>query len=172
MKDIAGMQLAQYPKGTRIGSLYGREVHQTWEDLLEWEVVLNRHPEVTGIIELGTGQGGFSWFLWSQATARAMPWSFATFDIEMPKNPPPGFVLGNYLHYGGLIIDRLAAGCLLFCDGGNKAQEVDTFGPYVTTLIAAHDWGTEFTEPPSYLEVEREGTMTVWLKRGGGASVG
>jgi hypothetical protein len=128
-----------------IGTLFGRPIAQYWEDLALWETVLNENPQLNQIIEFGTWQGGMSYFLWAQAQAREM--EFTTLDINKPDKEVPEFyqfdifkrfkaVWGNYLYNDTLI----------FCDNGDKPKEVALVAPMLTvdSIIAIHDWGTEF----------------------------
>lgn len=122
-------------------------------DLMLWELVLNNNPQVTGIVELGTYQGGFSWVLDAQARARNI--SFDTYDIIEPAVKPPGFTKLDFYRYPELVQlgDRPVA---LLCDGGNKPRELKTFPPMCApgSMFFVHDWGTE-TLPehvPDFLE--------------------
>jgi len=134
----------------------GAPMAQWWSDLFLWEVVLNGSPQVKGIVELGTWQGGFSWFLWAQAQARGL--EFRTYDVVTPDAPPPNFErIDIYRHAKELGETFAAMGpVVLFCDGGNKPRELRTFPPYLAegSVVLAHDWGTETTagDVPDFLE--------------------
>lgn len=121
-----------------------------------WELVLNNNPQIKGIVELGTYQGGFSWVLDAQARARGI--EFRTYDIIQPDVEPPGFTKLDFYRYpervwwGGKADDPIA----LFCDGGNKPRELRAFPQMCPegSVFLVHDWGTE-TLPehvPDFLE--------------------
>lgn len=128
-------------------------------DLMVWELALNNHP-VTGIWELGTWKGGFSWFLDAQARARGI--EFHTFDVQAPDVVPPGFEKSDIFRDAPLIGGRLhgAGPVALFCDGGNKPRELATFPLFChpDSVILVHDWGTETlpADVPDFL-VEQHG---------------
>lgn len=115
---------------------------QFWIDVILWENVLNDNPQITGIVELGTWEGGFSWFLWAQAQARGI--TFDTYDIVAPEREPPCFTQLDIYRYP----ERVEIGdepIALFCDGGNKPRELATFPPMMAegSIFLVHDWGTE-----------------------------
>ena len=131
----------------------GHQCAQYLVDLMVWELVLNNNPQATGIVELGTYQGGFSWFLDAQARARGI--RFVTYDIVVPDVQPPGFTqLDFYRHPDGVVLGDSPV--VLLCDGGNKPRELRTFPPLCApgSVVVAHDWGTETlpTDVPEFLE--------------------
>lgn len=138
-------------------SLGGYPMAQHWGDLVVWEAVLNAHPPYRAIFELGTWQGGFSWFLWMQANARSIP--FHTFDAIRPDRDVPSFERLDVFLDIDQIAQRMRASepIVLFCDNGNKPREVREYAPRLShpdTLIAVHDWGTEMlpTDVPEGVE--------------------
>lgn len=155
-------------------SLGGVPVAQYWVDLVTWEGVLNDNPQLDAIVELGTWQGGFSYYLDMQARARGL--GFHTYDVIQPERDIPGFIhsdiyrhhksLGEFFHTLGKIA--------LFCDGGNKPRELATFPPYLRagSIVAVHDWGTETLpkDVPDFLEplyseyLENLGSVTRWFR--------
>lgn len=121
-----------------------------------WECVLNEHPQLKGIVELGTWQGGMSRYLHAQAQARGM--KFVTYDAVIPDNPPPCFKKLDIYRYP-VEIQSTARGMgpvALFCDGGNKPRELKTFPPTMPegSVFLVHDWGTETlpSDVPDFLE--------------------
>ena len=126
-------------------------------DVVLWEAVLNDNPQLVGIVELGTWQGGFSWFLHMQAQARGL--SFTTYDVQKPdRDDIPGFVQTDIYRYAnelGLEFGQLGP-IALFCDGGNKPRELNTFPPFLApqSVILVHDWGTETlqSDVPEFVE--------------------
>ena len=125
-------------------------------DFMVWELVLNNNPQIRGIIELGTCEGGFSWVLHAQAIARGM--EFQTYDIVVPAVEPPGYERLDFYRYPQTVFAVMAewGPTALFCDGGNKPRELKLFPPEAPegSVILAHDWGTETLEKdvPDFLE--------------------
>jgi hypothetical protein len=117
-----------------------------------WELVLNNNEQIRGIVELGTYQGGFSWFLDAQARARGI--DFRTYDIIVPDVEPPGFTKLDFYRYPERV--ELDGPIALLCDGGNKPRELKTFPPMCPegSVILVHDWGTETlaSDVPDFLE--------------------
>jgi hypothetical protein len=137
-------------------SFGGHPMAQYLCDFMVWELVLNNNPQVKGIVELGTFQGGFSWFLDAQARARGM-W-FRTFDIIQPDHEPPEFERLDFYRYPDKVAEltNVIGPVALLCDGGNKPRELALFPPRCApgSVFLVHDWGTE-TLPehvPDFLE--------------------
>ena len=126
-------------------SFGGTPAAQVPQDYLLWEVLLNEHPHLRGIVELGTWKGGFSDYLYCQAEKRGL--FFRTYDVASPGRTVPGFVqldifaeadaIGGHLHRHDPVI--------LLCDGGNKPRELKTFSRYLSpqSVIVVHDWNQE-----------------------------
>lgn len=121
----------------------GRRMSQTWDDLRLYEKVLNAHPDLKSIIELGTEQGGLSHYLHSQTVNRDM--MFHTFDIVKPELPVPGWQKVDVLREAEKVVSFFHRPVLLVCDDGNKPWEMVTYAPYLFPgdLMAVHDWDTE-----------------------------
>ena len=150
---------------------------QMYTDFYIWEAVLNDNPQLNGIVEIGTFNGGFSLYLAAQAEAREMGF-FRTYDVIKPERDIPGFVkidvFAEHQAVGEMLKrnDPLA----LFCDGGNKPRELQTFSRYVTgeSVIAVHDWNNEILpeDVPEDLEMvygdfcEELGSATRFFRRG------
>lgn len=131
---------------------------QAWQDFMLWERFLNL-AQATSIMELGTFVGGFSLFLQHQAFGRGM--TFYTVDKEVFANfeDPNGALWLNGTEdffvkldcwtpaFDKLLDDitNTEKTLVLFCDGGNKPLEMQTFVPKlrVGDLVATHDWGNE-----------------------------
>lgn len=168
-----------------VTSFGGVSCAQTWADFIVWEAILNSEHRrgLKRIVELGTWTGGFSLYLYAQATARQM--GFLTMDSVLPADlglsvPKwiPGFVrcdiwkmkdeLRLSLGHGGEPI-------VLFCDNGNKPRELKEFAGAVSpgSLVAVHDWGTEVgpDDVPDFLVPIHEeyldsmGSITRWFER-------
>lgn len=143
--------------GSQWMSFGGVQAAQILADYWLWEALLNvAQGTVSGIVELGTGKGGFSLFLAAQAQQRDL--FFRTYDIAEPACRVPGFVRLDIYARAEEIGEHLARHdpVILFCDGGNKPREVRTFSTYLSpaSMIVVHDWGTEMleTDVPYFLE--------------------
>jgi cephalosporin hydroxylase len=122
----------------------GANCSQSWADFYLWEKLLNEHPELKSIVELGTGEGGFSRYLSIQAEARGI--EFATFDcVHMDVQNAPGFQMLDIFAQPNRVVERLSSPALLFCDDGQKTREVDLFAPLLVPgdLLVVHDWNVE-----------------------------
>lgn len=171
----------------------GVQTVQYWADFLVWEKLLDAHPWLRTAVELGALRGGFSLYLLLQCTERRM--GFATFDQNYPEALDT--VIGQQAHLrdhwiaGDMFDDQSAGGALktiladaaahplvLFCDGGNKPKEFQTFVPllWAGDLVAVHDYNTEFgdgdAEPVKHLverifvdECQEHGSFTVFYRR-------
>lgn len=128
-------------------SFGGVPAAQYWIDFILWENLLNDNPQVRGIVEIGTWQGGFSWFLWAQTHARRI--GFWTCDAVAPERDPPGYFerldVWARPERIGEVIESMGGPVVLFCDGGNKPRELATFAPACPpgSVVVVHDWGTE-----------------------------
>lgn len=123
----------------------GRNCSQSWADFHLWERLLNAHPELRSIVELGTGEAGFSRYLYLQARARGL--AFATFDrVRMEGNEQRGFEQIDVFEHPEKVVARLRSPTVLFCDNGDKPREVQLFAPLLHPgdLMVVHDFGTEF----------------------------
>ena len=151
-----------------IGTLFGRPIGQYWEDLELWESFLNEFPEdhFKWIIELGTYQGGMSFFLYAQAWARKM--KFFTVDKKDPDAFVPCFTRADLRDglpkHWTFHLDQPG---IMFCDNGNKPSEVYHFHHQLKreSFIFVHDWGTEFIprDIPDSLRPYRSSSTTVVL---------
>jgi len=135
---------------------------QRWGDFALWEVVLNMHPELRGIVELGTYMGGFSRYLGFQALMRAM--RFHTFDLELPAKPLGAHTFVKLDLWSekapAVVREFLGRPGILLCDDGDKPREVATFAPILEPgeLLVVHDWGLEIGagDIPASLEMVHE----------------
>jgi len=126
-------------------SFGGVPMAQIWADLVLWEAVLNENP-VDAIFEIGTWEGGFSWWLYAQSMARDI--FFQTFDAVQPERNIPAFLRVDVFAETEMLGKRFRAfePCVVFCDGGNKPRELQTFAAELRdprSLLLAHDWGEE-----------------------------
>lgn len=128
-------------------SFGGIPIAQAWTELILWESLLNDR-RFEAVFELGTWQGGFSWWMWAQCKAREMV--FHTFDSISPQREMPDYcftrkdVFAEVEALGALF--REHEPCIVFCDNGNKPRELQTFSKELrdpNSLLVAHDWSTE-----------------------------
>lgn len=155
-------------------SYSGYKMTQSWADLYIWEHFLNEN-KANALIELGTAQGGFSWFLKSQCDGRGM--AFHTFDCIDPRIDELNQIFGQpneRLPFPDLeefrTIDILEETdffqhlfniyetVILFCDNGSKIKEVNEIAsPYLISgdFLVAHDWNIEIEDKdiPSNFEM-------------------
>lgn len=137
-------------------SFGGIPMAQYLADFLLWEALLNENPQLQGIVELGTWEGGFSWVLWAQTQARGL--EFLTVDVKRPDREPPNFEQIDIYRFSGELAQRFKAmgPIALFCDGGNKPRELRTFPPDLAegSVVVVHDWGSETLpkDVPDFLE--------------------
>lgn len=127
-------------------SFAGVTCAQIWADFALWECLLNEHPDVAGIIEIGTWKGGFALYLGAQAAARGI--GFFTCDAVVPDVIVPGFQrLDVFADPGRIeeVADEMGGPVVLLCDGGNKPRELRTFPPLMPagSIVVVHDWMTE-----------------------------
>lgn len=136
----------------------GFHVKQFFIEFVAWEKFFLSCGPLEHIVELGAGQGGFSFYLFLQAEKRR-----ATFDA-WDKYPVPmanshigkKFGFSDCCHTGNLLKDervieeiRESIGrpgrTVLFCDNGNKRAEVNLYVPHLNPgdYLALHDWGHE-----------------------------
>jgi cephalosporin hydroxylase len=136
-------------------SFGGHPMFQYWVDLLLWEALLNQYPQVTSICELGTAEGGFSWFLFAQAKARNL--RFRTYDMVQPEHEPPSFQRMDVFLDKDKVLEWIGSEpTILLCDNGNKPRELRDYTPLLPdgSITVVHDWGTETlpSDVPDWLE--------------------
>lgn len=157
-------------------SFGGIPAAQIWLDMVLWEMVLNKHDTLRAVFEIGTWEGGFSWWLWAQCEARRM--HFETYDAVEPKRSVPGFVRADVFRDAVMIGRdiRIWEPCAVFCDGGNKPRELAIFAEQIEhpdSILLVHDWGTEMLPEhvPASLEMlygdfcEQRGSVTRVLRK-------
>lgn len=130
----------------------GIRAAQTDTAIATWSALLDQYG-FAQIIEIGTYRGGMSMFLLDKALEKEA--LFRTYDIKDLRNPafikPCGehncFMKRDCFEFEdevGTFVKRPGR-TFLFCDGGNKEREFNTFSKYLKMgdIIAVHDWGTE-----------------------------
>jgi hypothetical protein len=125
-----------------------RQQHTYWLYKVIDEI-LNEY-QVEGIIEIGTGRGALSIFLGLECFQREFE-PLITVDIVRPENVDRIFNLLNirFIEKDIFTIEfTFDKPILLFCDGGNKAKEFNSFVPKLKSgsIIAVHDWERELSE--------------------------
>jgi cephalosporin hydroxylase len=122
----------------------GRNCSQSWADFQLWERLFNGHPELKSVVELGTGEGGFSHYLNLQCVRRGL--AFATFDhVQMDGQDVPGFGCLDVFADPQSVASAFVPPTVLFCDDGDKPREVALFAPLLEPgdLVVVHDWNVE-----------------------------
>lgn len=122
----------------------GVNCSQSWADFQLWERLFNAHAELKSIVEIGTGEGGFSRYLQLQAEARGL--GFATFDVvQMDGQNVAGFQQADVFADPARVVNAWTSPAVLFCDGGDKPREVAVFTPLLAVgdVVVVHDWGVE-----------------------------
>lgn len=132
---------------------------QYWADLALWELFLYRHDEIQTIIEIGTHEGAMSLFFLGHAIQKRL--NFWTFDIvckgwadaplAQKMELQDHFILGDVFDGSLDLLASLLGNdelrpILLYCDGGNKPREIQTFVPLLKRgdYATVHDYTTEF----------------------------
>jgi cephalosporin hydroxylase len=124
----------------------GVNCSQSWADFLFWERLFQISPGVRSVVELGTGEGGFSRYLSIQAEARGL--AFSTFDhVHMDNHTVPGFQKLDIFSNPDEVSAHFVGPTVLFCDNGDKPREVELFAPLLQpkSLVVVHDWNVEIT---------------------------
>ena len=132
--------------GVRMQHNYG--LYKTFDD------VLVDNPQIERFVEIGTGGGAVSVILALHATQRDT--HLLTFDTQTRGHKPKVDRIFKKLDVEFVEedvfenIERIqkhidGKPAFLFCDGGNKILEVNTFAPLLPSgsVIAAHDYGRE-----------------------------
>lgn len=152
----------------QMGKWFGRPILQYWEDVELWEKVLNEwNNRLNWILELGTYQGGFSFYLYAQACARGI--EFTSLDNKKPDKFTAGFVEWDVFNRLPEFVEQayLEKPGVVFCDNGDKPREIALYVERVhpESLFAVHDWGTEFQPAniPESLAVCNSSSTTVFL---------
>ncbi len=155
-------------------SMFGVYVQQTWAAMYVYEKILQEHPKVRAIVELGSGNGALSVFFAVWAFQHGM--AFATVDKNTTKTKKLLEVLraattGRIRHhradmYEGDYIEVMVRGTrhkdepmLILCDGRYKARELMMVAPFVykDDILIAHDYGREVFDkdiPPGFEKYE------------------
>jgi cephalosporin hydroxylase len=110
-------------------------------------------PVPDQIIEIGTGKGGFSVFL--QMACMRYQSQFVTYDIDasrlmyrhMFKVMGIDYRVQDVFECEQEVIDLIKQNgtTILFCDGGDKVKEFNTFAPHLKEgdFILAHDYAVD-----------------------------
>jgi len=134
----------------------GKRIAQTVYAFPLWETLFIRVPQFSRIIELGTGNGGFSVYLKLCAMRFWVP--LYTFDIRpFEKNKitdaldlEASFsrcdIMAAEEEIAALI--KLSGRTILYCDNGNKIEEFKMYAKHLKVLdvIGVHDWGVEIKD--------------------------
>lgn len=123
---------------------------QAWDDYLLWEKFFYHNP-INFMLEIGTQFGATSLFF--KHHAEVYGFDFLTIDIvEFPEVSRIKELLGGSFHLMDCftaetiqIVTSVDTPKLVFCDGGNKPLEMQTYAPLLKPgdFIACHDWMSE-----------------------------
>lgn len=142
-------------------TFHGVTSFQTAEDVRLWERLLD-DGRWRQVVELGTGPGGFAWWLAARCVER--DYRFRTFDLEPPDLPLPGFFerADVWLNSERVARRLRAEPTILLCDTDDKTKDVATFAPLLPldALLVVHDWGTMIG--PEHLPGQLEPTLDDW----------
>lgn len=138
----------------------GTVMAQTPRAVALWEGVLSE-IEFARIIEIGSYKWGMSLLFHLFCLQKKA--EFYTYDVSK-FNPPRAVretgVTKHFRRADVFEIEEEIIGhirkpgvTILYCDGGNKQRELDTFSKYLKhgDYIAVHDWGTEVKSFPETL---------------------
>lgn len=115
------------------------------------KIVRYTNPDI--IVEFGTGHGGLT-YIFNDASPRSM---IHTFNLNQKKVKHRSVYNGNVFFYSEdilkepnqKVIDILKQDGVkfLYCDNGNKIQEVKYYSKYLNIgdVMGVHDWGEEIT---------------------------
>ncbi len=132
----------------------GLDMYQNQNALLVFDTILKHYAnngiKVGQIIEIGTALGGLSVFL--GLAAKAYFARFITYDVrdytpykDFFSRLLVDFRIGNCFTEEHIIKNEIQAegATILFCDGGNKASELNTFAKHLKPgdVVLAHDYG-------------------------------
>jgi hypothetical protein len=144
----------------RYNTFLGKRMAQTKGAIGLWEKV-TFSSKVCRILEIGTFHGNFSLYL--MLYCMSCKADFFTYDIVNWRVFDHRPNIKNILNFDkcfkqwdvfeheleiGDIIKRKGV-TILFCDGGNKEKEFNTFSKHLKTkdLIAIHDWKSKEVDP-------------------------
>ena len=136
----------------------GFHVKQYFVEFLVWEKFFLQCGPLRRIVELGSGMGGFSFYLFLQAKKRVSQfdtWDIAPVHVATTKLGKD-FGFDKCCHTGDVLNDETIieviqsiiskpGKTLLFCDNGHKPMEVNLYAPHlkVGDYLAVHDWEHE-----------------------------
>lgn len=141
--DLMGLRMQQHPDALNVLTTFLKMVEK------------NGRPK--RIMEIGTGSGGLAVMLAVYCHLESIP--FHTIDIEQSRTHEILYKLGADVSVADIWQDpsftrwKYLAGkpgrTILFCDGGNKKQEVISFSRVMKTgdFILAHDYASSHSDP-------------------------
>jgi hypothetical protein len=127
----------------------GGEMAQSVNDFIIWEELLE--IPFTRLIEVGTWKGNLALYLKLYCDEKTA--EFITYDVRDYEPSKMKKVLGFDKHFNKIDvfksnlpeIIKKPGRTILFCDGGNKIKEFNTFSKYAKKgdLVGVHDWNIE-----------------------------
>jgi len=132
--------------------IFGMRVQQNACSMILIDNLINTNPEITQIIELGTGHGALSIFLAMSGMVRKA--EINTFDIIDPDYIDQFSRFGITYHKIDVLSDTaqeiirnaISKGrTFLLCDNGNKKEELLLYYKMLKEgdFLLVHDWGYE-----------------------------
>jgi hypothetical protein len=141
--------------------------------------IILANPGIEGIVEIGTSMGALSIYLGLWGARLSVPvdtFDHSKFAFQKEHNvdeitaKPIFDKLGVRLHKanvftdeGAPLVESLIKGkpVYLFCDGGNKAREFQTFVPMLKrgSMVSTHDWPGEIKPDDVAMTVEQCGLV-------------
>lgn len=138
-----------------------------------YEFLQETRPDT--IVEIGTGLGGFTYFLGICCKELGLTTSIYTFDINpvittdklkelgIKQSSEPMF-LGNWKGVKSTLVELIQTPgkTIVLCDGGNKVKEVSLLSPYlkVGDFILTHDYAFNY----HVFNTEIKGKLWNWLE--------
>lgn len=122
-----------------------RQSHHVF-DALDSLVLALENKSATTIIEIGTYHGAFTNLLNDHTISNdAVIHTFDILRLATRKNPNAHYHVGDCFNDQLPVIRDLimnAGRCLIFCDGGSKEREVNTFSQFLKSgdIIMCHDY--------------------------------
>lgn len=183
-----------YSHDPDVRSIFGVTVRQSWAAMLVYEKLLEGHPNIDLVLEIGSACGGLSLYfaIWAWQQGK----SFVTIDNNSKVLKSGGILRHLYKATDGSIefieadahdpkllggiLERRKQSVLVLCDGGDKAKELGLVAPLLQDgdILIGHDYEAEIfskdipagfvTYEPWHSEAVEMNTRQLILHRGKG----
>ena len=153
--------------------LFGAPISQTIYAIPLWEELFAKVGGPWRIIELGTGNGGFSTYL--KICCNGFGARFLTYDVIPYQRTVLTEILNLWSSFRMLDVVagedeiakaiRLPGRTLLYCDNGHKITEFNMYAKHLKPgdIIGTHDWGMEIDEQDVRQAVKENGLKHIQL---------